>query len=59
MTPLKSHLMMYMNIRPEEIQLGFLKLLKGSSMREEADKYGMKYSPYPPYEILKTDKIIL
>lgn len=45
------------SIRPEEIQLGFLKLLKGSSMREEADKYGMEYSPYPPYEILKTNKI--
>lgn len=44
-------------IKPEEIQLGFLKLLKGSSMREEADKYGMEYSPYPPYEILKTDKL--
>lgn len=44
-------------IKPEEIQLGFLKLLKGSSMREEADKYGMEFSPYPPYEILKTDKI--
>ncbi|MGG7178647.1 B12-binding domain-containing radical SAM protein [Clostridium paraputrificum] len=45
------------SIRPEEIQLGFLKLLKGSSMREESDKYGMAFSPYPPYEILKTDKI--
>ena len=44
-------------IKPEEIQLGFLKLLKGSSMREESDKYGMEYSPYPPYEILKTDKL--
>lgn len=44
-------------IRPEEIQLGFLKLLKGSSMREEANNYGMEFSPYPPYEILKTDKI--
>lgn len=44
-------------IKPEEIQLGFLKLLKGSSMREDADKYGMEYSPYPPYEILKTNKI--
>jgi len=44
-------------IRPEEIQLGFLKLLKGSSMREDANRYGMEYSPYPPYEILKTDKI--
>lgn len=45
------------SIGPEEIQLGFLKLLKGSSMREDADKYGMEYSPYPPYEILKTNKI--
>jgi radical SAM superfamily enzyme YgiQ (UPF0313 family) len=44
-------------IHPEEIQLGFLKLLKGSSMREDADNYGMEYSPYPPYEILKTDKL--
>ncbi|MBS5885882.1 MAG: B12-binding domain-containing radical SAM protein [Clostridium sp.] len=45
------------SIRPEEIQLGFLKLLRGSSMREEAEEYGMKYSPYPPYEILKTKDI--
>ncbi|MBB6622793.1 B12-binding domain-containing radical SAM protein [Clostridium gasigenes] len=44
-------------IRPEEIQLGFLKLLKGSSMREEAHLYDMKYSPYPPYEILSTKDI--
>ncbi|WP_300381983.1 B12-binding domain-containing radical SAM protein [Clostridium sp.] len=44
-------------IKPEEIQLGFLKLLRGSSMREEAEEYGMKYSPYPPYEIIKTKDI--
>lgn len=42
-------------IKPEEIQLGFLKLLKGSPMRLEAEKWGMVYSPYPPYEILKTN----
>ena len=45
------------SIGPEEIQLGFLKLLRGSSMREEAEEYGMKYSPYPPYEILQTNDI--
>ena len=45
------------SIRPEEIQLGFLKLLKGSSMREEAEVYGMEFSPYPPYEILKTNLV--
>lgn len=45
------------SIEPEEIQLGFLKLLKGSSMREEAERWGMVYSPYPPYEIIKTNDI--
>lgn len=45
------------SIKPEEIQLGFLKLLKGSAMREESSKYDMKFSPYPPYEILSTNKI--
>jgi len=45
------------SIRPEEIQLGFLKLLKGSQMRKEAEKWGMVYSPEPPYEILKNNTI--
>ncbi|APF27435.1 B12-binding domain-containing radical SAM protein [Clostridium botulinum] len=45
------------SIEPEEIQLGFLKLLKGSPMRLEAEKWGMLYSPYPPYEILSTKDI--
>ncbi|MBU5299856.1 B12-binding domain-containing radical SAM protein [Clostridium sporogenes] len=45
------------SIDPEEIQLGFLKLLKGSPMRLEAEKWGMIYSPYPPYEILSTEDI--
>ena len=40
-----------------EIQLGFLKLLKGSSMRAEEKKWGMVYSPYPPYEVLKNKDI--
>jgi len=45
------------SIHPDELQLGFLKLLKGSEMREEANKWGMVYSPYPPYEIIKTKDI--
>ncbi|WP_446899571.1 B12-binding domain-containing radical SAM protein [Clostridium sp. LBM24168] len=45
------------SINPEKLQLGFLKLLKGSSMRDECKKWGMVYSPYPPYEILKTGAI--
>lgn len=40
-----------------EIQLGFLKLLKGSLMRAEENKWGMVYSPYPPYELLKNRDI--
>lgn len=41
------------SLRPDEIQLGFLKLLKGSAMLDEAKKWGIVYSPYAPYEILK------
>lgn len=45
------------SIRPEEIQLGFLKLLRGSSMRVESSLWGIKFSPYAPYEILKSNDI--
>ncbi|NEU04965.1 B12-binding domain-containing radical SAM protein [Clostridium senegalense] len=44
-------------IGPDELQLGFLKLLKGSPMTLEAEKWGMKYSQYPPYEVLLTKDI--
>ena len=39
------------------LQLGFLKLLKGSRMRREAEAYGIVYSPFPPYQVLKTDAL--
>lgn len=45
------------SIKPDVIQLGFLKLLKGSKMRNEAERWGMVYSPYAPYEILKTSSL--
>jgi radical SAM superfamily enzyme YgiQ (UPF0313 family) len=45
------------SIEPDEIQLGFLKVLKGSPMEAEAEKWGIVYSPYTPYEVLKTDNI--
>lgn len=44
-------------IRPEKIQLGFLKLLKGSQLRIEEEKYGFKYIDKPPYEVLETNYI--
>ncbi|MGE5404744.1 MAG: DUF4080 domain-containing protein [Candidatus Saccharibacteria bacterium] len=38
---------------PDYLQLGFLKLLKGSPLREEADRYGYIYKAHPPYEVIK------
>lgn len=40
-------------IKPEKIQLGFLKLLKGSELRKVSEKYGYKFLDKPPYEILE------
>lgn len=37
------------------LQLGILKLLRGSRMRREAQRYGIVYSPNPPYRVLRTD----
>lgn len=39
----------------EKIQLGFLKLLRGSALRENSKNYGYKYTDYPPYEIIAND----
>ena len=41
-------------LKPEQFQLGFLKVLKGSYMREKAEDYGLVYRPEPPYEIFAT-----
>lgn len=41
-------------MRPEQLQLGFLKVLKGSGMQEEAEEYQICYLDKPPYEILHT-----
>lgn len=42
-------------MRPEQLQLGFLKVLKGSPMYERAEAYGIKYTSQPPYEVLCTN----
>ena len=39
---------------PEQLQLGFLKVLKGSYMEEQRDNYGLVYQSKPPYEVLYT-----
>lgn len=39
-------------MEPEQLQLGFLKVLKGSYMQEKASDYGLGYLSEPPYEVL-------
>ncbi len=39
---------------PEELQLGFLKVLQGSEMYRRAEEYGIVYRDRPPYEVLET-----
>lgn len=41
-------------LKPNQLQLGFLKVLKGSYMYEHAAEYGICYRSRPPYEVLKT-----
>ena len=40
---------------PEQLQLGFLKVLKGSYMEEQKNAYGLVYRSRPPYEVLRTN----
>ncbi|MEF3351792.1 B12-binding domain-containing radical SAM protein [Paenibacillus sp. GYB006] len=40
---------------PEELQLGFLKMLRGTGLRLDADKYNYTYMDQAPYEILGSD----
>lgn len=49
---------------PHQLQLGFLKVLKGTYIFENADLYDIKYMSVPPYEVLSTkwinyDEILL
>lgn len=41
-------------LKPQQLQLGFLKVLKGSYMHEMADAYGCVYKGKEPYEVLGT-----
>jgi hypothetical protein len=42
-----------MAIRPDRLQLGFLKLLKGSGLRERAAEYGYIFTAETPYEVME------
>ncbi len=41
-------------MKPDQLQLGFLKVLKGSYMAEAGEDYGLCYHEEPPYEVLST-----
>lgn len=41
-------------LKPEQLQLGFLKVLKGSYMEEKTKDYELLYQNRPPYEVLST-----
>ena len=43
------------SLRPQQFQLGFLKVLKGSEMGRRAEEFGVVRTDRPPYEVLSTD----
>ena len=40
---------------PSELQLGFLKFLRGTPVREKHEQYGYVFDSNPPYQIIKSD----
>ncbi len=41
-------------MRPDQLQLGFLKVLKGSYMESRIEVYGLRFHTKPPYEVFST-----
>lgn len=46
-----------MELKPDMIQLGFLKILSGTLMEKTAVQRNFKYLDFPPYEVIKTDTL--
>jgi anaerobic magnesium-protoporphyrin IX monomethyl ester cyclase len=44
-------------LRPEELQLGFLKMLRGTGLRLQAPQWDYKYMEYSPYEIFSNNRL--
>lgn len=44
-------------LQAKELQLGFLKMLRGTALRRNADKFGYKYDQQAPYEIESNNDI--
>lgn len=44
-----------MAMKPDMLQVGFLKVLKGTPLEEDKEHYGILHRSWPPYEVLRTD----
>ena len=45
------------NLKPEMIQLGFLKILKGTEISKQIEEFNYKYMGFPPYEVISNNDI--
>jgi len=44
-------------LKPEMIQLGFLKILNGTEISTQLETFGYKYTSFPPYEVISNNDI--
>jgi len=44
-----------LKLHPPELQLGFLKFLKGTPVRQKYEQHGYVFDPNPPYQIIKSN----
>lgn len=42
-------------LRPHALQLGFLKVLKGTTIRDRWEEYGYAYRSHPPYQVISSN----
>lgn len=45
------------DLRPEELQLGFLKMLRGTGLRKQANEFGYEYDEFAPYEMKRNNTL--
>ena len=45
------------SMKPDMLQLGFLKLLHNTKLKKDADKYGIVTTSFAPYEVLETNTL--
>lgn len=55
MSDIKHSIEAVFALYPPELQLGFLKFLKGTPVREKYEQYGFVFDPNPPYQIIRSN----